>query len=125
MALPYPLSNPDPVQPTPFRPDRMSRLSEIEAWHFWFAGRRALVDKILAAYVRHKAPNLIDLGCGTGFTLASIQRPGWKLSGFELLPEGLSRAHKLYPQLQLGRASVEALPLAADSCEIVLLLDVL
>jgi SAM-dependent methyltransferase len=47
------------------------------------------------------------------------------LGGFELRPEGVSKAHSMYPQLHLGQASVEALPLSNACCDIVLLLDVL
>ena len=46
-----------------FRGDRLQRLSEIEQWHFWFAGRRELIGSLLK---RHLAPcqRVLDVGCG-------------------------------------------------------------
>lgn len=54
------------IKQAQFRTDRLARLAHIERWHFWFIGRRALVNRLLAKYVGKETKRLLDIGCGTG-----------------------------------------------------------
>jgi len=44
-----------------FSADRLARLSHLERWHFWFVGRRVLVDRLLDKYLGRRGPGLRDL----------------------------------------------------------------
>src|SRR5439155_9363392 len=57
-----------------FTGDRLARIAGLERWHFWFAGRRALVDRLLARYIRSETGPILDLGCGTGSMLVRLAR---------------------------------------------------
>lgn len=108
-----------------FRYDRLLRLAQIERWHFWFAGRRALVERWLAEYVPPGAQRVYDLGCGTGALLESLQQRSYQVVGSDLRPEGLHAVKKSLPDAHLVQADALQLPWAAESFDAVLMLDVL
>ena len=106
----------------PFRADRLVRLSEIEAWHFWFAGRRELIDTLLDRYL---APHqqVLDVGCGTGRQLGSLARKGHRAVGLDLRPEGLRGVRDGGASVVQGQ--VTELPLRPGSLDAAVLMDVL
>jgi SAM-dependent methyltransferase len=113
--------------PLLFSAARLQKLAAIERWHFWFAGRLALVDWLLQ---RHLPPAqtclwLADLGCGTGLVRHRLQQRGYQALGFDLRPEGLQASRLSDATAPLANASVEAIPLADESLHAALLLDVL
>lgn len=95
---------------------------ELEPRHWWHPSRNQLLADALA---RARAPGrrLVDLGCGTGFVLAHLERRGWRPLGLDMsLPAlALARRRTAAPLIRSGRAAV---PLA-DPVDVVLLCDVL
>lgn len=108
-----------------FRFDRLSRLSQIEGWHFWFIGRRALISRLLAKHLGEKNRFILDLGCGTGMMVEVLMRQGYQVLGVDLRPEGLCATHQALPWSWLLQAEATKLPLADNIFDAVLLLDVL
>lgn len=81
-----------------FDPDNFERFAAIEPTHFWFLAR----NKILRSLMLHHSPgaqNILEIGCGTGFVLASTCRtfPAAQLSGSDIYTEGLCFAKQRVP----------------------------
>lgn len=109
----------------PFRRERLDRLREIEGWHFWFAGRRDLIARLLHRYAAGRTGVALDLGCGTGAGLDELARRCGAVLGLDLRPEGLADTRRRFPASWLVQADAARLPLAEGSVDLVLALDVL
>ena len=99
----------------------MARLAEIERNHFWFEGRRLLVCASVRRYLPQDASLVVDIGCGTGQTLAQLRAHGLLALGLDRRSEGLA----LLKHEQVAQASALHLPLPAEAATGVLMLDVL
>ncbi len=108
-----------------FTADRLERIAQLETWHFWFAGRQALVDRALAARPASDGRLIVDIGCGTGYNVRRLSSAGVRIAGVDARPEGLVAAHAAVPALPLAQADAALLPLADATVDVVLLLDVL
>ena len=108
-----------------FSPERLSKLAQIERQHFWFAGRRELVDHLLEKHLSGSSQRILDLGCGTGSTLERLLGQGHCAVGLDMRPEGLEAMRRATPRARLIQSDVVRLPLVPDSLDAVLLLDVL
>ena len=108
-----------------FSLDRLSRISELERWHFWFAGRRALVNKLLKRYLLHKTSLILDLGCGSGSMVHSLTRQGYRVVGLDYHLHGLHAVSQLLPQPWLMRGEATHVPLRDSTFDAILMLDVL
>jgi SAM-dependent methyltransferase len=111
-------------EPVGFDPERLRRLAELEGWHFWFAGRAALVEELLRDALP-TAGDVLDVGCGNGALLATLTRLGHRAVGVDLLAEGLERARERVPSAWLARAAADRLPFPDESFDAALMLDVL
>ncbi len=101
---------------------------EVEGAHWWFAGRRRILESFLAQL----APTLpvatgvrariLDVGCGTGANLEMLARFG-DAEGVDLSTDALAfcRARGL---TQVREGAAEALPYADASFDLVTALDV-
>ena len=107
-----------------FSVDRLSRLAQLERWHFWFVGRRLLIDRLLNRYLDDKAQLVLDLGCGTGLMLEILMRQGHRAVGLDLRPEGLYATRQALPRSRLLQAKATQLPLKENVFGTVMLLDV-
>lgn len=106
--------------------DEHARMYRVETRHFWFVGTRRV---IVAALERALGPRLasarvLDLGCGTGFTLTQLP-PGVRSVGLDYSPAALAFARERAPSASLVRGSAYALPFADGAFDAVLALDVL
>ena len=98
-----------------YDPSIFEELAELEPRSFWFRGRATLLAWALERYFP-QAHTLLEVGCGTGYTLAAIhdRRPGLELTGGELYPEGLRVARRRLPDVQLLELDARSLPYEAE-----------
>jgi SAM-dependent methyltransferase len=108
----------------PFSEESLSRLAAMEGWHFWFVGRRKLLDRLLVSSSLSATDLVLDVGCGTGRTLQSLRARGHRVVGLDLRREGLSAARRSCRDCVLVQADAIRIPFAPDSFDAVLLLDV-
>ena len=59
-----------------FARERLERLDQIEADHFWFTGRRQLVFGLLRQRPAGDSERVLDVGCGTGVLAIAAARTG-------------------------------------------------
>ena len=65
-------------------------LSEVEPKHFWFGERnRLILSTMREALQSLKARTVVDIGCGTGFVTAALERAGMQTCGLEAHIGGL------------------------------------
>ena len=108
-----------------FGVDRLSRLSQIERQHFWFVGRRALINRPLTNHLEDNHQLILDLGCGTGLMVEILMSQGYNVVGLDLRPEGLYATRQALPRSWLLQAEAIRLPLKENVFDTVMLLDVL
>lgn len=85
-----------------FNPDLFERFAAVEAGHFWFVGRNNILKDCMRRYCP-SARNILEIGCGTGFVLASTRQiyPEATLSGSDIFTEGLGYAKQRVPTASL------------------------
>ena len=97
----------------------------VEATHWWFRGRRALVARCIAGLGVPAEARVLDVGSGTGSNLRMLREIGFRrVVGLDLSEAALRCCHAK----QLGsvqRADVCALPFRDASFDLVLATDVL
>ena len=96
--------------------------------HWWFQGTR----RVILAYAKdlfgeeprsEQSPRVLDVGCGTGGTLAAL-RKRVRVSGVEMDPEGVRFCQERgLTGVVKGRA--EALPFEPETFDVVMALDVI
>jgi ubiquinone/menaquinone biosynthesis C-methylase UbiE len=103
----------------------VSELADAEQWHFWFQARRRIVTWALREYFPGMR-SLLDVGCGTGFTLESLghDRPDVALSGSDVRMDALAVAHHRVPAACFFQALVERLPFS-EEFDVLTALDVI
>ena len=76
-----------------FKASYFATLAVLEAGHFWFRVRNALIIWALGKYGA-RISSFMEIGCGTGFVLQGIARnfPKIRLVGSEIYPEGITYA---------------------------------
>jgi len=101
---------------------------EVEGAHWWFAGRRRILESFLEEIVARlnvpegARPRVLDVGCGTGANLEMLRQFG-EAEGVDVSEEALQfcRVRGLN-SVKLGAA--EALPYGDESFDLVTALDV-
>jgi SAM-dependent methyltransferase len=99
-------------------------VAEVEARHFWFAARNAVIVSSLRAQIASLAgKRALDVGCGTGFTLSALEAAGLQVCGVDMHAAALryARARLRGP---LVRSDATVLPFPPDF-DIVSLFDVI
>ncbi|HEX8097878.1 MAG TPA: methyltransferase domain-containing protein [Pyrinomonadaceae bacterium] len=102
-----------------------SIMYEVEGAHWWFVGRRRIIESFLEEVCREigkERPRILDVGCGTGANLEMLGRFG-DAEGVDVSPDALAfcRARGL-EKVKQGEA--ERLPYEDCSFDLVTALDV-
>jgi len=81
-----------------FNPELFERFARVEAGHFWFVGRNAILEDCMRRFFA-QAGNILEIGCGTGFVLNNTRNsyPSARLSGSDIFTEGLYYAKQRVP----------------------------
>jgi SAM-dependent methyltransferase len=106
-------------------PGEYRRMFELEDRYWWFLAKRALVRMLIERHVATWPPSLaVDVGCGTGGTLAALSAAGGTWIGMDRSELALAfcRERRLSG---LTQASAEAIPLTSGCADLLLCLDVL
>ncbi|UCC69465.1 MAG: class I SAM-dependent methyltransferase [Armatimonadota bacterium] len=106
------------------RPAELAKMFDLEDTYWWFVARRELVRDFLARCCRAKHnPLILDVGCGTGATLKAVADLGMAV-GLDRSPEALHYC-QIRGLRRLSLATAEALPVASQSVDALLALDLL
>lgn len=107
------------------RPDEYAAMYAVEDDHWWYTGMRRVAGALLNSCIdgRRGRLDILDAGCGTGGNSAYLRSYG-RVTGIDFAAEALRFACER-PGLRLARASVESLPFADASFDLVLSNDVL
>jgi SAM-dependent methyltransferase len=105
--------------------DQYELMFQQEERHWWYIGMRRIAQGLLERFFRPESgrPEVLDAGCGSGGTTAWLRRWG-RVSGIDVEPEALELARRRGIK-RLLCASIEAMPFAAGSFDLVACFDVL
>jgi SAM-dependent methyltransferase len=100
-------------------------MAATEGAHWWFVGRRAVIDALVDGIPLPDAGAILEAGCGTGGNLATLARRG-RIAAFEPHLDALAFARTLHPDVDIREGSLPGkLPYDAASFDLVAALDVL
>lgn len=114
--------------PREMQPHTYAVMRDVEDTHWWFAGRRQIIESFVAQIVSElelppgARARILDVGCGTGANLELLSRFG-EAEGIDISEDALSfcRARGLR---DVRRGAAESLPFADDTFDLVTALDV-
>lgn len=108
-----------------FNPELFERYAAVEAGHFWFVGRNAILRDVLRKNFP-AAQNILEIGCGTGFVLSNTRKvfPDARLSGSDIFTEGMGFAKRRVPSAQLFQMDACHIPYR-DEFDLICAFDVL
>jgi SAM-dependent methyltransferase len=102
-----------------------SIMYEVEGKHWWFYGRRKIIEGFVERICREiaqRGPRILDVGCGTGANLQMLSQFG-RAEGVDVSSEALEfcRARGL---VKVKQGAAETLPYEDSSFDLVTALDV-
>jgi SAM-dependent methyltransferase len=99
------------------------RTHEIEDDHWWYSGRRRVIDEVLRGLALDDGSEILDAGCGSGRNMVELARHG-TVTGVELSETSveLARARNVGEVIS---GSVLDMPFPADSFDLAVSLDVI
>lgn len=99
-------------------------LYRLEGSHWWYLGMRRIVDSMAKKYLDcSRSYRILDAGCGTGGMMQYLRRFG-TVSGVDIADEALNRCRHR-DLSRLARGSVEHLPFASNSFDLLVSFDVI
>jgi SAM-dependent methyltransferase len=102
-----------------------AHMAATESSHWWFVGRRAVIDALISGLVLPEAGKILEAGCGTGGNIATLRRHG-SVSAFEPHVDALAYARERHPDDDiLPGALPSQVPHEPGSFDLVAALDVL
>ena len=112
---------------TTVTPHAYGIMREVEDAHWWFDAMEAITTRLLRRCGPWTVRDALDAGCGTGRNLVFLSRlygPQTTVTGVDYSPVALGHCQGR-GLARLVRGSVDALPLRADSFDLVTSFDVL
>ncbi len=102
-------------------------MDEVEGSHWWFVGRRAILESFLDTIVRKLRPGtdslkILDVGCGTGANVEMLSQYG-DAEGVDVSDDALEFCRQKGLRVQKGLA--ETLPYADETFDLTTALDVI
>jgi SAM-dependent methyltransferase len=102
-----------------------AHMAATEATHWWFVGRRSVIDAMLDAIDLPEDGAILEAGCGTGGNLATLARRG-QITAFDPHIDALAFAQSRHPDVDIRQGALPAeLPYEHSSFDLVAALDVL
>ena len=96
---------------------------EVENDHWWYRGRRRVLDRVIAGLELPSNARILDAGCGSGRNMVLLARYG-EVTGVELATASVAVARRRGVG-EVIAGSVEAMPLPDDRFDFAVILDVL
>lgn len=101
----------------------MKAMLAVDEHHWWYRGRRRVIDAELQRLSLPKPARVLDAGCGSGRTMVDLQRYG-DVVGIELSEDAAEIARSRGCGEVVG-GRVEELPWDADTFDLITCLDVI
>ena len=102
-----------------------AHMAATEATHWWFVGRRSVIDAILDGIDLPADGAILEAGCGTGGNLATLARRG-HITAFDPHIDALAFAQNRHPDVDIRQGALPSeLPYDDASFDLVAALDVL
>lgn len=108
------------------QPERVQVHTEFEDSHWWFVGRRRILNRLVRELLPpHQNHAIVDIGCGTGANIASLDS-AYVCFGIDPSPDAIASARSRFPHVsfECGLAPGALATLGATP-ELVLLTDVI
>jgi SAM-dependent methyltransferase len=99
------------------------RTRSLERTHWWFAGMRDVMASLLDRYCDGPASRALDAGGGTGGNFSLLSQRSRAVFAVDLSPVAIGYYRDQTPAVV--RASVNSLPFASDSFDLIACIDVL
>ena len=98
-----------------YEPSFYAELVKLEAKNFWFRSRNRLILWALQRYFPNAA-SFLEMGCGTGFVLAAIERalPNLAIQGSEIFIQGLELADQRLDRTELFQMDARHMPFTQE-----------
>ena len=105
-------------------PKHLDELIAVERGYWWHVAKRALVTELLR---RHFPPpaRLVEGGVGGGANLLAFRDMGYRVSGFDVMPESVAHCHELGIDDVRTHDLQQPWPVADGPARVVVLLDVI
>jgi SAM-dependent methyltransferase len=91
--------------------------------HWWYRGRRRVLERVIGALELPQHARILDAGCGSGRNMVDLARRG-KVTGIELSETSASLARERDAG-EVITGSVQQMPFANDSFDLAVCLDVI
>ena len=99
--------------------------AEIEAKHWWFVGRRAILLDTLMRFSGASHNKLLDIGCGTGLNAMLFSGNGFWVTGLETSAVAIDLARAIAPSINILATSFPSSLVPRDSYAVITALDVI
>jgi 2-polyprenyl-3-methyl-5-hydroxy-6-metoxy-1,4-benzoquinol methylase len=102
----------------------LDELIAVERSYWWHVAKRALVLELLGRHARPPA-RLVEGGVGGGANLVAFSDRGYRVSGFDVMPESVEHCQSLGIEDVRTHDLQRPWPVADGPADVVVLLDVL